>query len=130
MNTVFHRLGPYEVLREIGRGGMALVLLATDTRSGQDVALKLVQRATTGEAREIFEAEQSGAELQRQFSQASGHVPAVYEHLSDESGYFVIAMEYLDGENLSDAIARGAIEVDRAVKIAIELCTFLEAAHS
>jgi tRNA A-37 threonylcarbamoyl transferase component Bud32/tetratricopeptide (TPR) repeat protein len=130
MSTVFHRLGPFEVLREIGRGGMALVLLATDTRNGQNVALKLVQRATSGEAREIFEAEQSGAELQRQFSQASNHVPAVYEHLSDESGYFVIAMEYLDGENLSDAIARGAIEVDRAVKIAIELCTFLEAAHS
>jgi len=130
MSTVFHRLGPYEVLKEIGRGGMALVLLATDTRSGQNVALKLVQRATAGEAREIFEAEQSGAELQRQFSQVSRHVPAVYEHLPNESGYFVVAMEYLDGENLSDAIARGAIGVDRAVTIAIELCTFLEAAHS
>jgi eukaryotic-like serine/threonine-protein kinase len=42
----------------------------------------------------------------------------------------VVAMEFLDGENLSDAIARGAIPPERAVRIAIELCTFLEAAHS
>ena len=129
MSTVFHRLGPYEVLSEIGRGGMALVLLATDTRTGRNVALKLVQRAIDGEAREIFEAEQSGAELQRQFSQVSRHVPTVYEHLPNESGYFVVAMEYLDGENLSDLISRGALPIERAVSIAIELCTFLEAAH-
>jgi eukaryotic-like serine/threonine-protein kinase len=130
MNTVFHRLGPYEVLSEIGRGGMALVVLALDTRTGRNVALKLVQRATDGEAREIFEAEQSGAELQRQFSRISRHVPAVYEHLSNEFGYFVVAMEFLDGENLSDAIARGTIPPERAVHITIELCSFLEAAHS
>jgi serine/threonine protein kinase len=129
MSAVFRRLGPYEVLSEIGRGGMALVLLATDTRTGRNVALKLVQRATEGEAKEIFEAEESGAELQRQFSLVSRHVPTVYEHLPNESGYFVVAMEYLDGENLSDVISRGSIPVDRAVRIAIELCTFLEAAH-
>jgi tRNA A-37 threonylcarbamoyl transferase component Bud32 len=129
MSTVFNRLGPYEVQREIGRGGMAMVVLAVDTRTGRQVALKLVQHATSGEAREIVEAEQSGAELQRQFSQISQHVPGVYEHLPNESGYFVVAMEYLDGENLSDLIARGPIPVDRAVAIAVELCTFLEAAH-
>jgi hypothetical protein len=130
MNTVFHRLGPYEVIHEVGRGGMALVLLATDTRNGRKVALKLVPAGTSGEARDILEAEQLGAELQRQFSHISTHVPAVYEHLPNESGYFVVAMEYLDGENLSDVISRGAVPVDRAVTIAIELCAFLQAAHT
>ena len=130
MNTVFHRLGPYEVINEIGRGGMALVVLATDTRTGRNVALKLVPIGISGEARDILEAEQLGAELQRQFSQISTHVPAVYEHLSNESGYFLVAMEYLDGENLSDVIARGAVPVDRAVSIALELCAFLDAAHN
>ena len=61
---------------------------------------------------------------------SAGTSRAVYEHLPNESGYFVVAMEFLDGENLSDAIARGAIPVERAVRIAIELCSFLEAAHS
>ncbi len=129
MNTVFHRLGPYEVIHEIGRGGMATVVLATDTRTGQNVALKLVPVAPGDEARAILQAEQAGAELQRQFSQVNGHVPAVYEHRPNESGYFLVAMEYLDGENLSDVIARGAVPAERAVTIAIELCTFLEAAH-
>ena len=130
MNTVFHRLGPYEVINEIGRGGMALVVLATDTRTGRNVALKLVPIGLSGEARDILEAEQLGAELQRQFSQISTHVPAVFEHLPNESGYFLVAMEYLDGENLSDVIARGAVPVARAVSIALELCAFLEAAHN
>jgi eukaryotic-like serine/threonine-protein kinase len=130
MNTVFHRLGPYEVIHEIGRGGMALVVLAKDTRTEKNVALKLVPVGTSGEARDILEAEQLGAELQRQFSQISTHVPRVYEHLPNESGYFLVAMEYLDGENLSDVISRGAVPVNRAVTIALELCAFLEAAHT
>ena len=129
MSAVFHRLGPYEIAREIGRGGMAIVFLAVDTRTGREAALKTVPHGTDREGREIFEAEQSGAELQRQFSHVSEHVPAVYEHGVDESGYFFVAMEYLDGENLSDVISRGPVAVDRATEIAIELCRFVESAH-
>src|SRR5688572_2230732 len=127
--TIFNRLGHYEIVREIGRGGMAMVFLARDTRTGRDVALKLVPHGTDREAREILEAEQWGAELQRQFSQISRHVPAVYEHRLDESDYFLVAMEYLDGENLSDLITRGPLEPEHAVNIAMELCLFLECAH-
>ena len=105
------------------------VFLASDTRTGREVALKVVPQGTDREAREILEAEQWGAELQRQFSQVSHHVPAVYEHRPDQSGYFFVAMEYLDGENLSDVITRGALDAERAVNIAIELCRFLESAH-
>jgi serine/threonine protein kinase len=130
VNTVFHKLGPYEVINEIGRGGMATVVLATDTRTGQNVALKLVPVAPGDEARAILQAEQAGAELQRQFSQVNSHVPAVYEHRANESGYFLVAMEYLDGENLSDVIVRGPVPADRAVSITIELLSFLEAAHN
>jgi tRNA A-37 threonylcarbamoyl transferase component Bud32 len=129
MMTIFNRLGPYESVREIGRGGMAMVFLARDTRTHREVALKLVPHGTDREAREILEAEQWGAELQRQFSQISRHVPAVYEHRLDESGYFLVAMEYLDGENLSEVITRGPLPPDQAVDVATELCRFLECAH-
>jgi serine/threonine protein kinase len=40
MTAVFNRLGPYEILDEIGRGGMAQVFLAKDTRSDRQVALR------------------------------------------------------------------------------------------
>ena len=47
MTTVFQRVrvGPYEIVHEIGRGGMAIVFLATDSRDGRSVALKLVPRS-------------------------------------------------------------------------------------
>ena len=129
MTAVFNRLGPYEIREEIGRGGMAQVFLANDTRTDRLVALKVVPPGRDHEAREILAAERAGAELQRQFSKVSPHVPAVYDHGDDESGYFLVAMEYLDGENLSDVIARGPVETERAVTIAIELCACLSRAH-
>jgi serine/threonine protein kinase len=129
MTTVFQRIGPYEILEEIGRGGMAAVFLATDTRTNRRVALKLVPTGNDREAREILEAERWGAKLQEQFCRASGHVPAVYEH-DTEWGYFYIAMEYLEGLNLSEVIAAGPLTSERAAGIAVQLCEFLEAAHS
>jgi tetratricopeptide (TPR) repeat protein len=128
MTTVFQRVGPYEILQEIGRGGMAAVFLATDTRTGRRVALKLVPTGIDREAREILEAECWGAKLQEQFCRGSGHVPVVYEH-GTEWGYFYIAMEYLEGLNLSEVIAGGPLTSERAAGIASQLCQFLEAAH-
>ena len=55
-------------------------------------------------------------------------MPEVYEHGTD-GRYFYIAMEYLDGQNLSEVIAGGPLPPARASAIAIQLCQFLEAAH-
>src|SRR5262245_9169310 len=129
MTAVFNRLGPYEIREEIGRGGMAQVFLANDTRSDRLVALKVVPPGRDHEAREILAAERAGAELQRQFSRVSPYVPAVFDHGDDESGYFLVAMEYLDGENLADLIARGPVQTEQAVNIAMELCSCLSLAH-
>ena len=123
--TVFKRLGPFEILEEIGRGGMAVVFLAMDTRSQQRVALRLVP---TREPADVLDAERWGAELQAEFCRVSGSVPVLYEH-GVAGGYFYVAMEYLDGENLSDLIRRGAIDPARAAGIAVGLCRFLEDAQ-
>ena len=130
MTTVFQRVrvGPYEIVHEIGRGGMAVVFFATDSRDGRRVALKLVPTGTDRDAQEVLEAERWGAKLQEQFCRISQNVPVVYEH-GTEGGYFYIAMEYLDGRNLSEIVAAGPLAPDRAVGIAIQLCHFLEAAH-
>jgi len=128
MKTVFQQLGPYDIIQEIGHGMAGSVFLARDTRTGQRVALKRVPHGTDHDALEILAAERWGAELQKQLSHISAHVPTVYEHGDHESGYYV-AMEYLDGENLSTVISRGPIEPERAAGFAIELCLFLEDAH-
>jgi len=128
MTTVFQRVGPYEIVREIGRGGMAAVFLAQDPRHSRQVALKLVPAGVDREAREILEAERWGARLQGQLAEACGLVPRVYEE-GDEPPYYFIAMEYVDGENLSDVIARGPVSPAEATRIGSELCRFLDAAH-
>jgi serine/threonine protein kinase len=128
MKTIFQQLGPYEILQSIGHGMAGSVFLARDTRSDRRVALKLVPHGADRDALEILAAERWGAELQKQLSQVSTHVPTVFEHGDHESGYFV-AMEYLDGENLSSVISRGRLPVEKAAEIAIQLCLFLEDAH-
>jgi tetratricopeptide (TPR) repeat protein/predicted Ser/Thr protein kinase len=122
--AIFREVGPYEIVRQIGRG-MSPVFLATDSRNGASVALKVVPVGSDEEAREILEAEQQGANLQRRFSELTQYVPRVYE-VDRASDYFYIAMEYIDGEDLSTVLARGPIAPDRAVRIAIQLCRFLE----
>ncbi len=129
MSTVFHRIGPYEIDREIGRGGMAVVFLATDTRTDSRVALRLVATGRDQEADGTLEAECWGAKLQEQFCLASPHVPRVYEH-GTQDGYLYIAMEYLDGQNLSEVIAGGPMPSPRAIGIGMQLCDFLETAHA
>jgi eukaryotic-like serine/threonine-protein kinase len=128
MTAVFQRIGPFDILSEIGRGGMATVFLAVDTRTGGRVALKLVPIGTDREALEVLEAERWGAVLHDRFSKVCQQVPAVYEYKT-EGQYFYIAMEYVEGRNLSEVIARGPLQPDRAVAIAIELCRVLELSH-
>ena len=129
MTTVFQRVGPYEIVREIGRGGMAAVFLADDSRHARQVALKLVpighdregQRDSRGRAA-------GGAAAGSGSPRACGMVPRVYEE-GDQPPYYFIAMEYVQGENLSDVIARGPAAPAEATRIASELCRFLDAAH-
>jgi len=125
--TVFRQIGPYTIERAIGQGGMASVFLARDTRTDAVVALKVVHLGEDEEAREILESEQRGAELQRQFSNISRYVPKVYDS-GFTSDYFYIAMEYIGGEDLWQAIHRGPLAWERAVAITIQLCEFLEEA--
>ncbi|PYR88674.1 MAG: hypothetical protein DMF84_27315 [Acidobacteria bacterium] len=129
MTTVFQRVGPYEIIREIGRGGMAAVFLADDTRHARKVALKLVPLGSDREAREILEAERLGARLQQRLAEECGLVPRVFEK-GDQPPYYFIAMEYVEGENLSDVIHRGPTKPADALRIALALCRFLQAAHT
>jgi serine/threonine protein kinase len=135
-SAVFRQIGPYAVERPIGQGGMASVFLARDTRVQDDadpnrpnglVALKVVHLGSDQEAREILESEQRGAELQQRFCQVSRFVPKVFDSGFTED-YFYIAMEYIAGEDLSQAIHRGGLTWQRAVVITMQLCEFLEQA--
>ena len=120
--------GTYRLIRRLGRGGVADVYLARNTASGAEVALKLIEQKPDRESREVCEAERRGAVLQQQFSLVDDHVPQVHGCWSIE-GYFCIEMEYVDGEDLAERMARGAITPGEAAWVAAEMCDFLQKAH-
>jgi serine/threonine-protein kinase len=129
MTTVFHRVGPFEVVGQIGSGGMAQVFLADDTRDGRRVALKLVQVTDDRQGRDTLEAERWGAKLQGRLSEVCPLVPRVFED-GELPPYYFIAMEFVAGDDLSSVIARGPLVTADALSVAGQLCRFLEAAHA
>ena len=121
--------GKYRLIRRLGRGGMADVYLARDGQQDRDVAIKLVELKDDRDSRDIYEAERRGALLQEQFSHVDGHVPAVHA-CGTSDGYFYIDMEYVEGEDLAERIARGPLLPGEAAGVAQEIAEFLDKAHT
>jgi len=119
------RLGPYEILAQIGAGGMGEVYRARDTRLERTVAIKVLpERFTTDlERRQRFEREA------RAISQLSHpNICALYDVGSQEGTEYLV-MELLEGETLSERLVRGRLPLGQLVVIGSQICSALEAAH-
>ena len=123
------RIGKYEILRKLGRGGMADVYLAQDTKLQATVALKLIEHAADPDTRDSIAAERRGAELQAHLAAVDPRVVKVYG-TGDLDGYFFVAMEYIDGQDLSELLRRGPLMVGFAVDSAIAVAETLDHAHN
>jgi serine/threonine-protein kinase len=117
--------GRYELMRELGRGGMAVVFLARDLRHGRDVAIK------------VLEPRDGDASAIRRFLREIGiaarlthpHVLGLHDSGESEgSPYYV--MPYVPGRSLRERLqVEGPLPVDECVRIARELAAGLEYAH-
>jgi serine/threonine protein kinase len=123
------KLGKYEIRQKLGRGGMADVYLADDTELHSPVALKLIEHAADPEIAEIIEAERRGIRLQAHLAAIDRRVVRIYD-AGDLDGYFFIAMEYIDGQDLAELLRRGPLAPEAAVDIAIAVAETLEHAHT
>lgn len=121
--------GKYRIVGKLLGGGMGRVYLAEDDEAGRKVALKLIDVGTDQDTCEVLEAERRGAALQDRLSEIDPRVAHIYE-AGERDGYFYIAMEYVEGQDLSEILARGPLEPQAAVGIAIEICEVLEHAHT
>jgi len=127
--TIFEpgrRLGPYEVVREIGRGGMGIVYLATDTRLGRRVAMKVLGPACVGDARRR---ERLRQEARAAAALSHPGIATVYS-LDEIEGHVCLVSEYLEGETLRDEIERGPLPVPRLLETGAQLARALAAAHA
>jgi eukaryotic-like serine/threonine-protein kinase len=123
------KLGKYEIRHKLGRGGMADVYLAQDTEVGQPVALKLIEPGTDADSQDAIEAERRGAVLQARLAEIDPRVVRIYD-CGDLDGYFFVAMEYIEGQDLSELTRRGALEIEFAVDTAIAVADALQHAHT
>jgi hypothetical protein len=129
MKTILQSIGDYQILERLGRGGMADVYLALDTRTGRRIALKLVEHGAGPDAADIVAAERLGAQLQADLSAVDPRIPQI-NSFGDIDDFFCIDMEYVEGRDLSEVIREGPLEPHEAARIAAELCSILSVAHS
>lgn len=120
------QIGPYRLLREVGRGGLGMVYLAVDTRLGRQVALKFLPASRTADP-------EARARFQREARAASAldhpHICTIYEIGESEAADPYIAMAYVDGETLKERIARGPLPLSDAIDFAIQTARGLAYAH-
>src|SRR5262245_59552514 len=126
---VSRKIGRFGIQNKLGRGGMADVYLALDTVSGDRVALKLIEHSDDADTRDFIAAERRGAELQRRLAAVDSRVVQIYG-LGDLDGYFYVAMEYIDGQDLAEWLRRGAVIPEFAVDTAMAVAETLMHAHT
>lgn len=120
-------VGPYRVVREIGRGGMGVVYEAWDERLRRPLALKFLPAAlrADAEARARFLDEARAASALEHPA-----ICTVYDLGETDDGRQFIAMAYSRGRTLEDRLRDGPVPVDRAVDWALQVADGLGRAHA
>ncbi|GAB4423302.1 MAG: serine/threonine-protein kinase [Chloroflexi bacterium OHK40] len=119
-------LGRFEILSELGRGGMAVVYKARQTDLDRIVALKILPPSLTHDAGYVARFRQearSAARLEHP------HIMPIYE-VGEANGLHYIAMKYIQGRTLKDLVhEEGALSVQRAATILAQVGDALDYAH-
>ena len=119
------RLGPYEIVSAIGAGGMGEVYRATDTNLKRAVAIKVLPASVSNDPERLARFQREAEVLA---SLNHPHIAQIYGWEKSE-GTTALVMELVEGEELSQRIARGPIPLDEALPIAKQIAEALEAAH-
>jgi len=118
-------LGNYRLISKLGAGGMGEVWKAEDTRLGRTVAIKILPQAVAADAHAI-------ARMKREARTAAQlyHPNIATIHAFEEAdGRTFIAMEYVDGQPLSQLIAQGPIAEADVCRIGRSIADALAEAH-
>jgi tetratricopeptide (TPR) repeat protein/predicted Ser/Thr protein kinase len=118
--------GRYQIIELLGRGGMGRVYRALDTKTREEVALKLI-RPDIAEDKRTLERFVNEIKLAHQISHRN--IGRMY-HLSEDKGLHYITMEYVPGEDLKSFIRRSRrLDIATTVTIAKQVCGGLSEAH-
>ncbi len=119
-------VGPYQIVRQLGAGGMGVVWLADDPRLHRKVALKTVK---TADADTIEGRQRLMREARAAAALNHPHIAAVHDVL-DIDGKVIVVFEYVKGDTLAARLQRGPLSVTEAIEVSWQLADALAAAHS
>ncbi len=118
-------LGPYEILSPIGAGGMGEVYKARDIRLDRTVAIKVLPEHVA-----------SDPDLKQRFKREAKTISSLnHPHIctlcdiGSQDGIDFLVMEYLEGDTLAQRLEQGALPLDQAPQVAIEIADELDKAH-
>jgi serine/threonine-protein kinase len=125
-NLVGQMLGQYRLVEQIGQGGMATVYRALDTRSLQDVAIKILSGTAVGDRRYV-----------RRFRREAGLVKNVLRHpyivpvldYNEMRGLVYLVMAFIPGETLHDRMAHRRVSDAEAARWIDQVAGALDFAH-
>jgi Tol biopolymer transport system component/predicted Ser/Thr protein kinase len=119
------RVGTYEITGLLGEGGMGQVYRARDAKLDRDVALKILPEGFASDADRLMRFTREAKTLA---SLNHPHIAQVYDAGHDGPTAF-IAMEFVDGEDLSVRISRGVVPWREALELTRQIADALAAAH-
>jgi len=118
-------IGPYRIVREIGRGGMGIVYLAEDTRLQRRVALKALRPGL-----QVIEKQRARFRREAGMAASLSHpgIATIYALEEWDAGDFIVA-EYIEGDTLADEFEQGAETPEGVLDIGLQLSAAVAAAH-
>ncbi len=119
------RLGPYEIKALIGQGGMGEVYRARDTKLDRDVAIKILPAGFATDPDRLARFEREAKTLA-----SLNHPNIAHIHGAEDAGSTrALVMELVEGEDLSQRIARGPMALAEALAIARQIAEAMQTAH-
>lgn len=117
----------FQILQELGRGGMGIVFLALDKQLKENVAIKVLSPFLSNDSESL---ERMRREVTAARKITHTNVIKIYD-IAEANGLHYITMEYFPGENLRQFIMRkGPLSLQEGLQIALQICDGLEAAHT
>ncbi|MFO0813920.1 MAG: protein kinase [Gemmatales bacterium] len=126
MITPSTRLGPYEIIEQLGSGGMGVVYRARDSRLAREVAIKVLPEHFTSNPDRLARFER---EAKIVASLSHPNILAIHDYGMHNSIPFAV-MELLEGESLRERLTKGPIPWHETVVLAAAIAEGLAAAHS
>ncbi|MBN1569176.1 MAG: PD40 domain-containing protein [Acidobacteria bacterium] len=115
----------YEIISQLGKGGMGEVYRAKDQKLGRDVAIKVLPEEFARDPERIARFEREAKLL------ASLNHPniAAIHGLEESDGIHFLVLELVEGDTLADQLKSGSIPSEESLKLALQVAEALEAAH-